>query len=240
MPSRALALLIALVACNPPATPIVEVPIAPATPTRAELARAAYDANRTALEARRTELAARLDAERDVVLAEACKLVLDAITDELMPAWDGTRWAFYGTTTTPGKGTIACGYYVSTLLEHAGFEVERVKLAQQPSEHIVRTFTAKAQVRRFSNKPASDVIAEVERQGEGLYVLGLDYHAAMLWNDGETVRMCHSSTLGTGGAICEDALTSPAMESDYRVIGKLLDDRMVEAWLRGLAFPTYL
>ena len=52
-------------------------------------------------------------------------------------------------------------------------------------------------------------------------MLGLDYHVALLWNDGQSVQMCHSSYLGTAKALCEDAETSPAMESNYRVTGKL-------------------
>lgn len=240
---RPLLLIAALSACNPAPVRVAQVEQTDAPqdtgPTEQELKRAAYKTTRETLHTRRLELAAKLDGDREATLIEAREVLLTTLTAELIPAWHGTPWNFYGTSEIPGRGKIACGYYVSTLLQHADLDVERIRLAQQPSEHIVRTFTAGGDIRRFRNRPAQDVIDEVERQGEGLYVLGLDYHAALLWNDGERVRMCHSSYLGTGAATCEDALTSPAMISKYRVIGKLLDDRMVEGWLRGRSFDTW-
>lgn len=42
------------------------------------------------------------------------------IIDSLMPCWYGTPWDFNGCTTEPGKGSIACGYFVSTVLRDAG------------------------------------------------------------------------------------------------------------------------
>jgi hypothetical protein len=55
----------------------------------------------------------------------------------------GTWLALACTTSeTPGRGEIACGYFVSTVLRDAGFGVERVRLAQQASERIVRTLSA--------------------------------------------------------------------------------------------------
>ena len=53
------------------------------------------------------------------------------------PAWNGTPWSFSGTAAAPGRAPIACGYFVSTALEHAGLAVERRRLAQQAAEHIV-------------------------------------------------------------------------------------------------------
>ena len=44
-----------------------------------------------------------------------------ALRDDLLPAWNGTAWAMNGTSQVPGRGSIACGYFVSTTLMHAGF-----------------------------------------------------------------------------------------------------------------------
>ena len=197
-----------------------------------------YSTSRAVLDARRAALAGQLDTDREQVLVEARELVFTAITGELIPAWYGTPWAFYGATETPGQGDIACGYFVSTVLRDAGFEVERVLLAQQASEHIVQTFTPEPAIARFRNRPASEVVAWVEGRGPGLYVVGLDYHVSFLVNDGDGVEMCHSSYLEPGVVLCEDAASSAAFVSGYRVVGKLLDDAMVERWLQGEAFPT--
>lgn len=192
-------------------------------------------ADRAALSARYREASA---VEKEALKDEARTLALQAMTREIFPRWDETPWAFYGTTTTPGKGEIACGYFVSTTLVHAGFEVERVKLAQQASEKIVKTLVPKDQIRRFRDKPISDVVDAVKAGGEGLYVLGLDWHVSYLWNDGSEVWMCHSSPLGGDGVRCEAALTAEAMASRYHVMGKLFADPMIEAWLDGDAIPT--
>jgi hypothetical protein len=38
--------------------------------------------------------------------------------------------------------------------------------------------------------------------------------------------------------VCEDARTSEAMDSRYRVVGKVLGDAMMEDWLQARAIPT--
>lgn len=181
---------------------------------------------------------ARRDADRPALRREARGAVLQAITRELLPAWAGTPWEFYGDSRTPRVGSIACGYLVSTVLEHAGFRVERVRMAQQPAEYIVKTLAPPGRTWRFRNRPVDEVVRRVQREGEGLYLVGLDYHVGLLWNDGAQVWMCHSSYLGTAEVLCEDALTSPAMVSGYHVVGRLLEDGMMDAWLEGRALPT--
>ncbi|WAS88756.1 MULTISPECIES: hypothetical protein [unclassified Corallococcus] len=52
--------------------------------------------------------------------------------------------------------------------------------------------------------------------------------------------MCHASYLGDARVVCEDALTSPAMVSRHHVVGKLLDDGMMDAWLKGQELPTFI
>src|SRR6188474_3208784 len=53
------------------------------------------------------------------------QLLLNNIRDSLFTCWLGTPWDFYGTTQTPGKGKIACGYFVTTLLRDMGASVNR-------------------------------------------------------------------------------------------------------------------
>lgn len=198
-----------------------------------------YEALLTRLDARAVDLRARARVDRSAVRDEARRVLLAEITTELFPAWAGTPWAFYGTTEVPGEGPIACGYFVSTVLRDAGFDVERVALAQQPAEWIALTFVPKSELRRFRRRPVDEVVDHVAAAGEGLYVVGLDYHVGTLWNDGQTVRMCHSSPLGDGGVVCEDARASPAMVSNLHVVGKLLDDAMIDRWLDDAPFPTW-
>lgn len=106
--------------------------------------------------------------QKTAVLAKARADLLTAFDQNLFPIWSGTPWNFYGTTETPQEGHIACGYFVSTLMRDAGFDVERVKLAQQASEYIVKTLAAPEDTKRFRNVEKPKVIDELKRSlGDG-------------------------------------------------------------------------
>jgi hypothetical protein len=194
---------------------------------------------RTRLRAADALRAARGWKERAAVLESARRELLAALTGKLIPAWFGTRWAFYGTSETPGEGTIACGYFVTTVLRDAGLRIERVKLAQQASERIVQTLVPKQRIVRFSNlRPAEVVAALRAREGEGLYVVGLDYHVGFLHLGPDEARFCHSAFLEPVAVLCEPAAESAGLVSGYTVAGKLLSESMLEAWLDGRAIRT--
>ena len=178
-------------------------------------------------------------ARRPQVVARSRDALLAAFEDTLFPAWEGTPWEFYGTSEVPGEGTIACGYYVSTLLRDAGLRVQRVELARQASEHIVRTLAAAPDILRFRDAEPGALLEEVRRRhGEGLFVVGMDYHVAFLRLDAEGARLCHSAVLEPRHATCEPAATSPGFVSRYHVVGPALSDAVVLRWLQGQALPT--
>jgi hypothetical protein len=165
-------------------------------------------------------------------VAKARAALLEAFDRDFFPAWEGTPWDFYGTSETPREGKIACGYYVSTLLRDAGFKVERVKLAQQASEKIVKTFAAPSEIQRFRNVDPAEVVKQVRaRHGPGLYIVGLDYHAGLLRLTADAAFFCHAAVLGDAKATCEKAETSPGMVSSYHVIGPALSDARIADWL---------
>ena len=183
--------------------------------------------------------AAEDPAMRAAVIEAARMRVFHVIVHQLIPAWEGTPWDFWGTTQVPGQGQIACGYYVSTLLEHAGFEVERVKLAQQASEKIIKTFTEEDAIWRTSDASVERTLRPVVESGAGIYIVGLDYHVGLLINDGEDILFCDSSYINPSAVLCQDPTEAFSYSSRYRVIGKLLDDDMLVAWLEGQALPTW-
>jgi hypothetical protein len=190
------------------------------------------------LQARRETLARAPEAK---ALPAARQALLTAFDAELAPAWEGTPWEFYGTSQTPGQGAIACGYYVSTILRDAGFRLERVRLAQQASEHIVKTFAAEQEIQRFRDADLAALVAAVRhKHGEGLFIVGMDYHVGLLRLTKGQARLCHSAVLAPRHAVCEDAVTSPGMVSRYHVVGPALSDARVRDWLAGRALPTAL
>ena len=87
-------------------------------------------------------LAAKTTQEQDAVISDTSAL-LEHSMPELMRCWLGHPWNFNGTATVPGEGKIACGYFVSTIMRDTGFGVKRIKLAQQPSQRIIKTFVSR-------------------------------------------------------------------------------------------------
>ena len=201
---------------------------------------ARYAAARQRLEQERERLAVRWQAAatdvaaRAAVLREARQVVWRAVRDDLVPSWLGTPWTFNGHTVTPGQGSIACGYFVTTVVRDAGFDIDRIGLAQAVSEKIILTLAPPAATWRFSDRDAADVLAEVRAAGgDGLYAVGLDHHAALLVLDGERADLCHASFYGGRAVACEDADAAHGFVSRYRVIGKLFEAQMLVPWLEG-------
>lgn len=195
-----------------------------------------YRAAVAKLAEKRGELATRPPRDR---LTEARSVLLTAFDEQLFPAWEGTPWDFYGTTQTPREGHIACGYFVSTLLRDAGLKVERVKLAQQASEKIVKTLASEPEIQRFRNAAAADIVKAVrEKHGPGLFVVGMDYHVGLLRLTADDALLCHSAVLEPRSATCEKAETSPGFVSSYHVIGPALNDARLGDWLAQRDVPT--
>ena len=160
----------------------------------------------------------------------------------LMESWVGTKWSYSGTTQRPRRGKIACGYYVSTVLQHAGFGVDRVDLARQASEQIIRSLVPDPDIERLYHRSQPKVVDHVLASGEGIYVVGLDTHVGFLVASDDQVRFCHSSRRKVRrrriGVVCEEARTSPSLKSRYTVLGRLDDPSLLDAWVAGAALPT--
>ncbi|MBT3220007.1 MAG: hypothetical protein HN348_13035, partial [Proteobacteria bacterium] len=165
-------LLPLLLSCTPQA--IKPAPKPPAAYVRL-LRQRALDQNRLAVDWQTAE-----EEQKEALLDESRELVTNLIVEDLIPFWYGTPWAFYGDTEVPRKGRIACDYFVSTIIEDAGFVIERKELAQQAAEHIMLTFARPQSLKRFSNRPASEVVDYIHSEGDGLYLIGLDYHVGFL------------------------------------------------------------
>lgn len=206
--------------------------------------RDAYKGRLASLSLQRDELGKRYaeaktkKAKRDVLDA-ARDTLMQAIVDDVFPAWAGTAWDFNGTTTTPGEGKIACGYFVTTVLRDTGFDVERARLAQQPSERIVKTLAPSDDIWRFRKGKVSLVLDKVRSEGEGLYVVGLDNHVGFLLEKrGEKTQFCHSSYVDPPEVRCEGAEDAEAFVSNYHVVGRVFNATALVRWLEGSAFET--
>lgn len=161
------------------------------------------------------------------------KIFTQTITQQIMPSWVGTTWSFYGTTQTPQKGSIACGYFVTTVLQDGGVHLARVKLAQYASEQMITTLVQPKYIKRFSNLPMTNFIDAVNKMGYGLYIVGLDNHTGFIYNDGKTIHFIHSTFVGTKNVQWEKAEKSWVLSSSkYKVLGKISEDeKVLERWV---------
>ncbi|MBN1670010.1 MAG: hypothetical protein JXR37_03190 [Kiritimatiellae bacterium] len=179
---------------------------------------------------RRRLALARNAAEKKRVLAQTRHALRELVVDTLIPHWYGTPWSFNGTTQTPRKGKIACGYFVTTVLRDAGLDIDRVRLARAPSEAMIRELIGSEHIRRYSNWPVADFRNAVLKWGAGLYIVGLDTHTGFVFCDGHRVFFIHSAARGV---VRQPFGESPEMvASRYRVLGKLsADEALASKWL---------
>lgn len=168
---------------------------------------------------------------KDTVITAARTCLLAAI-DAQFEHWKGTPWDFNGTTRVPGEGTIACGYFVTTVLQDAGFDLPRFKWAQLAAEPMIRKVapTGKA----FSDRPVSEVEAWLRQQGDGLYAVGLDNHVGFIRVKSGEALFVHSNYYHREVGVMAEPLQgrNPLAHSRYRYIGRLLDDAMLVRWLQ--------
>ncbi|WP_153797866.1 hypothetical protein [Foetidibacter luteolus] len=155
-----------------------------------------------------------------------------AVVDSIIPYWYGTPWDFNGTTQQPGKGAIACGYFVATVLRDAGVALHRIKTGQAASQTTLRQFADKAGIRLFLNKPLDSLLAYVRQLGKGLFIVGLDYHVGFLYNDGKVVWFIHSKWANPKAVVKEVAALSGVLYySKYSMVGKISNNKaLLKKW----------
>jgi len=201
-----------------------------------------YKKRLAAIEKERGELT--LQYQRNTQSADAVENARHAfvrsVYREIIPFWYETEWDFYGMTETPQEGKIACGYFVTTVLRDAGLKIERARLAQQASERIILSLTTENHVKRFRNASLGDFVAAIDKWGEGLYIVGLDFHVGFIVNDGEKTYFIHSSYIEPRRVVREAARDSKVLAtSKYRVAGKIsADDALLAKWLLQKNIPT--
>lgn len=170
---------------------------------------------------------------RATIIDSARSYLFDRITLDILPAWYGTPWDFNGTTRTPGTGTIACGYFVNTVLQDAGFRIPRIKWSQMAAEPI--TVKLSHRIKRFRDRPVSEVITYIQTQGDGLYKVGLDNHVGFIVARKGVIRFVHSNYYQRDIGVMSEPLdgNNPLASSRYRIIGSLLGADMMRAWIMG-------
>lgn len=176
--------------------------------------------------------------DKKTLLDSARNMFASSLSDKLFPFWYGTDWAFHGTTQVPGEGSIACGYFVTTVLRDAGVRIDRTKLAQCASEEMIKTLVPEKNIKRFSNISIDEFEKAVKKWGDGAYVVGLDNHTGFIICSNQRVRFVHSGGGYPLRVISQEPSEANLLaQSKYRVLAKLTGSEIfLEKWVKGEKF----
>ena len=176
-----------------------------------------------------------LCSNKDSIITESQKYLL-TISDKFFRSWYNTPWTFHGHSQIPKEGSIACGYFVTTTLRDMGFNIPRIKWAQQASEYVVKKLST--DISRFYKKPMKDIIDTIETKGEGLYIVGLDQHVGYIYYVNGKMSFVHANYYRPKIGVMSEPLTgrNPLNDSKYRIIGKIFDKEMVRNWIMNIKY----
>ncbi len=176
--------------------------------------------------------------EKKNILNKTKNYLMKTITGKMFDFWYGTKWSFNGITEKPRSGEIACGYFITTVLQHAGFNLERFRLAQQPSSLIIRTLCYKKSIKTYNN--LNNLKEYLNNNSNSLYILGLDNHVGFVHKNEDEIYFTHSSYTGGRQVIRESLINSLAVKtSKVYMIGNLLDNvSILVKWLNMSKIPS--
>ena len=172
---------------------------------------------------------------------EETRALLENALPHLMRCWLGTPWDFHGSAHQPGSEQVACGYFVSSVLQDAGFNVEWGALAQQPSQGIIATFIPRDNMILKVDADYESFMDQVSESEPGIYLVGLDSHVGFLIVTEDNLRFIHSAGTPPHCVVDQSREDAGAIKrSRYRVIGNLTSNHAVlRSWLLNHKFATH-
>ncbi len=158
---------------------------------------------------------------------------VNSIADSMFFHWQGTPWNFNGVTTVPRQGTIACGYFVTTVLRDMGVKLNRVQLAICASSEMMKQLTPGQKTINLSDRPLQEMRKTLLAKGKAVYIIGLDFHTGFIICDANEVWFVHSYFVNEQGVIKEKITESASLESSKIkwLVSLTGDDEFVKKWL---------
>lgn len=158
---------------------------------------------------------------------------VNLLVDSLFPYWYETPWDFNGYTEHPRKGTIACGYFVSTTLRDMGLKINRYKIAQKAALDILKTFVKSGNIKKFRKFEQMQTFLDASDKDE-VFILGLDYHVGFVVRKNNKRYFIHSNYFGNAQVEKEAFEKSySAQSSELFYLGSLSDNQeFIARWLR--------
>lgn len=168
--------------------------------------------------------------EKNSIIVEAQDYLSKVMVSDIAPSWYGTPHDYNGASNKPGDGKIACGYFVSTVLNHLGFRFDRKLLGRQNSPYIIEAFSHPTLVKTTWLQDYNEFVADIKADGPGVYIVGMDRHVGFVAYDGDKLAFIHSYKTVQSQPINERSLLSI---SKWRMMGKTFGFALVAQWIRG-------
>ena len=180
--------------------------------------------------------------KRDSIINDARQYFTAQLLNQIVPHWYGTAWDFDGYTNNPNDGLIACGYFVSTTLQHMGVNVNRYKLAQQAGLNEAKTLEPEKDllVYRIDYSEELEIIFSKMKTAlsDGLYFVGLSNHVGYIYVKNKELYFLHSNYVD-GYVMIEKAKYSDAFQSDIYVIADIThNDSLILKWINNTIIPV--
>ena len=170
--------------------------------------------------------------EKKELLNTSKQLITYNLTYTIIPFWYGTKWSFDGFTEVPKQGTVACGYFVSTTLSHAGFKLNRYKLAQKDPKKEAELLQINGVIEVIEKSPSELKKYFIDTKKDGLYFVGLDFHVGYLLKENNEVFFIHSNYINHEGVKKEPITESKAFVSKkYYIVAITENEKLVEKWI---------
>jgi hypothetical protein len=127
------------------------------------------------------------------------------LVDSVFEYWYGTPWNYYGTTTQPRNGNIACGYFVTTTLKQLGLNIKRTQLAQAASSVLINEVCDKPSIKVFTNGAYNECKKYIWHHPGRIFIAGLDNHVGYIVKQGEEMYFIHSRPNRVAKEKCDEA-----------------------------------
>lgn len=164
------------------------------------------------------------------------------LLNKVFPYWYGTKWSFEGYTEVPQKGTIACGYFVSTTLRDLGLKVNRYKLAQLAPAQAAKVLSLDNSIIEISGDNSSENIKTIKsKTTEGVYFIGYDaMHVGFLLREGDDLFLIHSNYFGLSQVEKERIEVSKVFSicSKFYIVPLSSNKKLVHNWINNIVIKT--
>ena len=164
-------------------------------------------------------------------------LFKESLVNMIIPFWEGTSWSFEGHTSKPQKGSIACGYFISTTLRDIGLILNRYHLAQQSPINEAKSLAIGSEVVEFSEPTLQKNIDAIDNHlKEGVHFIGFDEsHVGYILKQNGNLYLIHSNYIKAEGVLIESIEKSEVFGffNKFYVVELSTNDALLKNWIKG-------